>query len=263
MAKFINFLVARQSLLTLKSFKNSLAFTLAEVIIVMGIIGIIAEMTIPTLVKNVQRQQYISSVKKAYTTLSTAYALALQDNGSPVTWNLVGHGDAGGNQRFLGNLAPYLKITKNCGTNGTCFPNLNYKYLNGNSAGDFYSANPNFGTAQLADGTLLATEVYDKDCNEDFYIPETICAGATYDVNGPAGPNQIGVDVFDFGFTRNKVFPMGTPDSDTWISFEGCCDTTTTADKYGWSCAAWVLLNGNMDYLDCNGLSWAGKHTCN
>ncbi len=94
-------LEAKQSWLILKSFKSSFAFTLAEVIIVVGVIGIVAQMTIPTLVKNVQRQQYIVSVKKAYNTLSSAYALAIQDNSSPITWNLVGHGDAGGNQRFL------------------------------------------------------------------------------------------------------------------------------------------------------------------
>ncbi len=49
------------------------AFTLAEVIIVVGIIGIIAELTIPTLMENVQEQQFKSAAKEAYSKAYQAF----------------------------------------------------------------------------------------------------------------------------------------------------------------------------------------------
>lgn len=48
------------------------AFTLAEVLITLGIIGVVAAMTIPTLIANIRSQQYRSRLKKAVSTLSQA-----------------------------------------------------------------------------------------------------------------------------------------------------------------------------------------------
>lgn len=53
------------------------AFTLAEVIIVLGIIGIVAEMTIPTLIQNVHDMQYKAAYKKAYSDISQAFEQAI------------------------------------------------------------------------------------------------------------------------------------------------------------------------------------------
>lgn len=48
------------------------AFTLAEVLITLGIIGVVAAMTIPTLIANTRSQQYRSKFKKAISTISQA-----------------------------------------------------------------------------------------------------------------------------------------------------------------------------------------------
>ena len=45
--------------------KKFIAFTVAEVIIVMGIIGILSEMTIPTLIKSTQKSQGITGLQKS------------------------------------------------------------------------------------------------------------------------------------------------------------------------------------------------------
>ena len=45
-------------------------FTLAEVLITLVIIGVIASMTIPTLMNKTNKQEYVSRLKKAYSTLS-------------------------------------------------------------------------------------------------------------------------------------------------------------------------------------------------
>src|SRR5574344_1022164 len=64
----------------MKNFKENLAFTLAEVLIVLGIIGIVAALTIPTLMANVQKQQYLTALKKFYSTQSEGFARMLAED---------------------------------------------------------------------------------------------------------------------------------------------------------------------------------------
>lgn len=58
------------------------AFTLAEVLITLGIIGVVTIMTLPVLLKNIEEAQFKTAYKKAYSTISQAYQLAVKDNGS-------------------------------------------------------------------------------------------------------------------------------------------------------------------------------------
>lgn len=62
-----------------KSLNLTSAFTLAEVLITLGIIGVVAAITIPTLVNNIQDQQWKTAYKKAYSTLSQALLSANTD----------------------------------------------------------------------------------------------------------------------------------------------------------------------------------------
>src|SRR5574344_762048 len=57
------------------------AFTLAEVLIVLGIIGIVASMTIPTLMNKVAKQEYVAGLKKFYSTQMNGWAQLLADEG--------------------------------------------------------------------------------------------------------------------------------------------------------------------------------------
>ena len=49
---------------------KSSGFTLAEVLVTLGIIGVVAAMTIPTLMQNYQRQSYVTQLKKVYNELN-------------------------------------------------------------------------------------------------------------------------------------------------------------------------------------------------
>src|SRR5574344_742911 len=57
------------------------AFTLAEVLIVLGIIGIVASMTIPTLMNKVAKQEYLTALKKFYSTQTDGWSRLLADEG--------------------------------------------------------------------------------------------------------------------------------------------------------------------------------------
>src|SRR5574344_558486 len=57
------------------------AFTLAEVLIVLAIIGIVAALTIPTLMTKIQKHEYVVALKKAYSTQTDGWSRLLADEG--------------------------------------------------------------------------------------------------------------------------------------------------------------------------------------
>lgn len=67
-------------------FKKS-AFTLAEVLITLGIIGIVAAITIPVLYTNYKKRETASKVKAAYSIFSQAVKLSVEDNGDVGNWD--------------------------------------------------------------------------------------------------------------------------------------------------------------------------------
>ena len=66
---------------------RSNAFTLAEVLITLGIIGIVAAMTIPTLIQNYQKRAYVAGLQKAYAQLAQAFKLAMADDTTTLLQN--------------------------------------------------------------------------------------------------------------------------------------------------------------------------------
>ena len=61
--------------------KKFFAFTLAEVLITLGIIGVVAALTIPTLISKHQKKVYVTQLKKAVNTVQNGYKLMLADAG--------------------------------------------------------------------------------------------------------------------------------------------------------------------------------------
>lgn len=57
------------------------AFTLAEVLITLGIIGIVAAMTIPTLITRYQKREVATKLKATYSTIANALKLAEEEMG--------------------------------------------------------------------------------------------------------------------------------------------------------------------------------------
>lgn len=244
--------------------KGNFGFTLAEVLITLGILGIVMEMTIPTLMQNMAEKQTAGMLKKEYSILSQAYTRAVQENGTPDTWQLIGGSSGPGAVNMLNILKSNLKIIKNCGTGTGCLPNVTYKYLN---KGDWYNedSDASCAKAQLADGSLIRIWIRDKDCggtSGSTLALNNICANVFVDINGFKNPNQIGMDTFFFHITKYGVVPAGinTEDGDSTYSFKDTCKDKTTGSGQG--CTAWVLYNDNMDYLHCNNLSWTGPTKC-
>ena len=97
------------------------AFTLAEVLITLGIIGVVAAMTMPALIQNYRNQVVETRLKKFYSTMNQAIAMSIKDNGDVETWTYFNDDqkDEDGNyinrvddndRSFNNYLAQYLKI---------------------------------------------------------------------------------------------------------------------------------------------------------
>ena len=157
---------------------STLAFTLAEVLVTLGIIGVVSAMTVPTLMQNHQRKTYVTQLHKFYNQLSQALVRFQTDK------NAVNLKEAGLVDNFDYFWTSYFNIVQDCGTSSTpCFPKEgSYRMLNNSSASP-YTTQKRFIT--LADGVSIG---YGK--NNVF----PLCIDV--DINGVNGPNIAGRDVF-------------------------------------------------------------------
>ena len=99
-------------------------FTLAEVLITLGIIGVVAALTIPMLIADSRKESTAANVKKFYNVINNAVQFAVADNGDASEWmGEVKELNYNENLKFLQQyFLPYLKYTKydNCYENAVC-----------------------------------------------------------------------------------------------------------------------------------------------
>ena len=227
------------------------AFTLAEVLITLGIIGVVAAMTMPSLITAKQEKATISTIKKNYSIFANALLMAQNDNGELYTWGITK--DADGLNLVSSNLKPYLKIIEDCGVGekSDCAPGDNGKFkdLAGNKRNESFSSD-DYYTFRLNDGTAVALLIADACNNLD-----TNCVEFYIDTNGKKYPNTLGKDIFYFaGYGSGKLIPAGLGHSSSEAGW---------AAREGWYATAWAMYKENLDYLRCpDKLEWNGKSTC-
>ena len=163
--------------------KRKIAFTLAEVLITLGIIGVVASLTLPSVITKYQKQQTIAQLKKAYSTLDNASRLSQVENGEMRTWD---------KELYHTNIKKYVETYYLPYINGEMnvnWVNKNYviRNLNGRILYDYESSDCK--AIKTADGQM-------------FMFHQT-SIGQSYlwifaDINGTKGPNRIGRDIFVF-----------------------------------------------------------------
>lgn len=163
--------------MTIKS--NSSGFTLAEVLITLGIIGVIAALTLPNLITQYQKNATVQGLKVAYSLLSQAVQKSISENGEIDNWDYTLNTNAFNETYIL----PYLKIAKKC-DGGKCIKTDNfngYYELNGNK---YTSISKSY---VLANGMILMAD----RPGEGFIV-------YMIDLNGNKKPNIMGKDIFAF-----------------------------------------------------------------
>ena len=164
------------------------AFTLAEVLITLGIIGVVSAMTIPTLVSRYHEDVYATQLRKVYSELSQAVEKLLSEsNAVSLNESRLRRDGAG---YLLNN---YFNVTKTC-TNATISNCFATNYISRNSATIAASSYvPAYSScAMLSGGASICLGQLDSG-----NIPVAV------DVNGPQGPNILGLDLFSMRITSN------------------------------------------------------------
>lgn len=133
------------------------AFTLAEVLITLGIIGVVAAMTMPSLIQSYKERETVSRVKKFYSMINQALLLAINENGPVDEWDFTEIDQETGinvSNKFFEYLRPHLKIAKDCGTQSGCISDAMYVKLNG-SQQMAYGTNKIYYKVILVDGSYM------------------------------------------------------------------------------------------------------------
>ena len=166
---------------------RKIAFTLAEVLITLGIIGVVAAMTMPSLVANYEKKRTATAVKKAYSELSQALKLAEVDYGDMEYWDYPDGFDIEENKAFVNRyITPYYKgvtmLQDGSVPGWTTISTTGINFISSN--GTIFSGKPNNSKA--------------------FFV--------LVDINGFKRPNKMGTDIFYFATSTGKLMPDGWED---------------------------------------------------
>ncbi len=216
--------------------KNKLkAFTLAEVLITLGIIGVVAAITIPTMINNHERRQLETALRRSYSLINQALDMHHAKTGDRLT-SLIGQG------AVKPILMQYMKVIKDCGAGQVlCKSPQNTKIQ------DVYK---NFsGTANIGYGFYRLMDDGQFVLNDGSYIllengPD-FKVFISVDVNGyEKGPNRAGIDLFMFQVNENgKLLAMGASGTDYYNNKDYFCSQTSADTKNGLGCTYKALTD--------------------
>mgnify|MGYP002765730738 FL=1 len=175
------------------------AFTLAEVLITLGIIGVVSAMTVPTLMQNYQRQSYVTQLHKTYNEMSQAL-LRYQTDKNAVNLREAGLTSANAVNSFI---TTYLKVVKDCGNDFSACFGSDYKKINGTSL-SFGEASSAAGVFVLAGGQSIA--IFSRNSDSQQY--SNSIATILVDVNGKKGPNIQGRDFYQMDIYSTDGGPV-------------------------------------------------------
>lgn len=212
------------------------AFSLAEVLVTLIIIGVIAAMTVPGLKRNSDMEEYAVGCKKAYSTISNATRLIETNHGDVKRWGKVSENPES-LQKIYDYYSEVMNVIKSCPANTTgCWEQSTA--LNGQNAGNEYGIEANSVSFATADGMFWTISGGDPATVGVDNAPEgSIIVWA--DINGKKKPNQIGSDVFSFVIDPTRgVLPGGSDNN-----FVNCTSTGEGKD-----CTARVIKEGKITY---------------
>lgn len=219
----------------MKRFKG-FGFTLAEVLITLGIIGVVAALTIPGLIQTHKANRLHTQFLKSYSTLQQAFRQMTDDDVSvdSRTYN---------NNTFYNTLKQYFKIAIDCGNYNSakkyegCYYKTNanaYKTLNGVTTA--YTEDFDDGQFVLMDGTTMLIENASASL---IFI--------SVDLNGfNTPPNRWGYDLFSFQFLDGEIKAMGDVGT-RYINQNTYCSKTSSSNRNGIACA--IRAKNETDYF--------------
>ncbi|MBO6088137.1 type II secretion system protein [bacterium] len=201
--------------------KRKIGFTLAEVLITLGVIGVVAAITMPILIKNYQRHVWVNQLKANYSLLNQGFQKMKADDGvdnifDTETWRSLNQSCSSGYngttptcENFYPNMKKYFKIASIGKLN-----NYSYKYVNNNIADNYIN-----NAIVLSNGAILweynfyTNSTNNVVCDIAKQYGGHMCGqfgSFRIDVNGQKGPNTLGRDIFKFFISdKGEIVPAG------------------------------------------------------
>ena len=253
---------------------KALAFTLAETLIVMGIIGVVAALTIPNLNSSTADKERVAKVKKIYQNLDEAQSRAVATYGPMKTWFVSDTSKKVATNKYADRIMEFMKVSKDCKQSVSgCFQNKNYKDSDNTDHGGGPNVWPDDRKFNLADGASISLSIEPVGANAckraddgTKFGESNRCGSLSVDIDGGLkGKNAYGIDFFQFVITTDGIHPAGIENSNGGTNIVNWCF------KKGNACTGWVIANDNMDYLktDASGkcpngkvLNWTTNTSC-
>lgn len=209
-------------------------FTLAEVLITLGIVGVVAAITIPNLMTAYKAHRLRAQFLKSYSVIQQAVRHIESDDVTYTThdelYSLMGN--------YLSNKTVCKAKPSNVCYGGGGNRTLEARYKNYSKSTYYLPHLSSFGEYLLSDGTLLLFDrVYISSNNYPYVI--------SVDINGyNTPPNRAGYDLFTFIIEDGMVKPggaVGTPVS----NLDNYCNKTGTSGFNGMGCATKAVFDSN------------------
>lgn len=219
------------------------AFTLSEVLITLGIIGIVAALTMPNLISDYREKQTLTQLKKSYSLLSQALTSARSEYGNLNEWQ-------DDSKEFFDSVVyGKLNVVKTCTRPSKCSGLNDSKppayVLDNGMVFQTRDRKTNVETPYHQCRASLA------QANQGFGIHYGNCAYVLVDLNGSKKPNRAGRDIFEFRVYTDGVLPAGHIHRDSNDGFSECNLNLNQTVPVNSNCTAWALFRENMDYLKC------------
>lgn len=242
------FIDLKNNFLTLRIMER-VAFTLAEILITLGIVGVVVAITIPSLIATNKAIKLRTQFLKTYSTIQQVFKQMQTDDISldPADYPI---------QEYYKIFGKYLKGATDCGgqeyyahenyKSEPCFDHTKkyYKNLQGEIT-TYLNPYVNDGEWLLPDGSLLLFENGGARWGSLIWV--------TVDLNGFGNPpDRMGYDVFTFQLINENLKTMG--DTGTYYSnSEVYCNLKSSNPLNGIACAK--QAKENPDYF-----KWAVKN---
>lgn len=239
------------------------AFTLAEVLITLGIIGIVAAMTLPSLVANHRNQELQTRFKKAYSVLWNVHMRMVGDyNG--VYQNFIMYDNSIVTEDGIKNKYAYIDAFRKYLTGGRlCTYTNSYLSCSSKASRVNYKTYTGNKDAHLSADVVLDRAIVTNDGMCFFFGSVTYRNARVYiDTNGTVqGPNRLGFDLFAFDIDSNdKIITPKNIGGGSTGSYEddeelggsvgavNVCTVKEKANRYnGFGCMEYALIDKNPD----------------
>lgn len=226
---------------------KKLGFTLVEVLITLGVIGVVSAITMPGLISNVQKSQTEAQLKENYSNIAQAMRFAIYEEVQGIS--ISANSTTSMKKWSDAYLAPHLKVELVCYQTACCWHKRGVvKTLNNKT--------PNFETNVVADGSTIGWAIMPFRTGKGAYFnlhgstsgttsslfgidsTKTSTMQFYFDVNDDRKPNIIGKDIFILVYDTEKgLIPAGNDRSAAQVKQN--CETGN-----GYCCLKYIKDNG-------------------